>query len=316
MKVVAFSNRTYFTINKLIINMKKGFILLSLLLVMTQCGNNHADGQVIPGTDGITIERCNEIVNALGDPKYFSKELGDLAKEFEQLSQNDDLMASLLGGIGGSEFMCYWHSGNGEQFDENAQKTYTLVSGSENKADLLLNMNEVFYNEDGGEAYRLDNVFHMIMVKENGQWMLDDWCQTYGGDEWSSRKQELKDYNDGEKELVYVHYEGQMEDENDPRPFKAFFAINKKENDEGKQPLMGAIRFDNKEDEYYDLIDGTLEKDGSIVFSFQPDENSEYHFWGTIAPDFQTITGEFQVYALAFEGRMVFSRDFIMKAME
>lgn len=299
--------------------MKKSIVLLFLLWALTQCGNNHADGQVIPGTDGITIERCDEIVNALGDPKYFSKELGDLASEFEQLRQNDDLLSGMLGYIGNNEFMSYWHSGNGEAFDENAQKTYSLVSGSGNMADLLLNMNEVFYNEDGSESYRLDNVFHMILVKENGQWVLDDWRQTYGGDEWCSRKKELKDYNNREKELVYVHYEGHMEDENDPQPFKAFISINKKENDEGKQTLMGALRFDNKEEEYgesYEYIDGTLEKDGSIVFSFQPDENSEYHFWGTIAPDFQTITGEFQVYALAFEGRMVFSRDFIMKAME
>ncbi len=298
--------------------MKKVFVLLFMLFALTQCGNNPAKGQIIPGTNGITVERCNEIVNALGgEPKYFSKELEGLVKEFEQLSYNDDLLSGMMGYIGGSEFMCYWHSGNGEAFDENAQKTYTLVSGSQNKADLLLNMNEVFYNEDGSESYRLDNVFHMIMVRENGQWMLDDWCQTYGGDEWHSRKQELKEYNDGQKELVYVHYEGRMEDENDPRPFKAFIAFNKKENEEGKQTLMGAIRFDNEEDEYgeyYEYIDGSLKKDGSIDFSFEPDENTEYHFWGTLSPDYQTITGEFQVYALAFEGRMVFSREFIMKA--
>lgn len=295
--------------------MKKVPVLLFLLLSLTQCGNNPAKGQIIPGTNGITVERCNEIVNALGgDPKYFSKELEGLVKEFEQLSYNNDLLSGMLGYIGGSEFMSYWHSGNGEQFDENAQKTYTLVSGSENKADLLLNMNEVFYGEDGSESYRLDNVFHMIMVKEKGQWMLDDWCQTYGGDEWCSRKQELKEYNDREKELEYVQYEGHLEDENDPQPFKALIVIDKKKNDDGKLPVMGAIRFDNKDDEYYDSIDGKLEKDGSIDFSFQPDETSEYHFWGTLSPDFKTISGELQVYALAFEGRMVFSRDFIMKA--
>ena len=64
--------------------MRKVFVLLFLVLALTQCGNNPAKGQIIPGTNGITVERCNEIVNALGgDPKYFSKELEGLVKEFD-----------------------------------------------------------------------------------------------------------------------------------------------------------------------------------------------------------------------------------------
>ena len=171
--------------------MKSNSAILLLLLALAGCRSNSANGQFIPGSDGITIERCNEIVNKIPDhspdefePSIFSKEFVGLMNDFQAAPKED----------GDDEFMYYWHSGNGEGFTGNAQKSYTFLGGSGNQATLLLNMDEAFYDENGSKLYDLHDSFKMLLVKENGEWVLDDWFQDYGGEEMYSRKDELKEY--------------------------------------------------------------------------------------------------------------------------
>ena len=290
-------------------------ILCALLAVVACGGCQSSKGQEIPGSHGITIERCNEIVDNIPDhspgafiPEHFSKNFGRLMKEYQQ--SGEDELAGLLGGIGDDEFMWYWHSGNGEGFSDNAQKTYTLVRGSEKEADILLNMDEVFYDEQGNRLYELHSPFHLLLVKENGAWVLDDWLQTYGGDKWSSRKTELKEYLDEKNSWVEVSYKGKLLDENFPRSFKAILQIKKEADTFGKKDIHGAFRFDDEDDDYYDWLEGDLDRDGKIYFMI--DEYGGNHgFFGTITPDYQTITGNWQSYHP--NGRLDMDCDFTME---
>lgn len=279
--------------------MKSNSAILLMLLAVAGCRSNSANGQVIPGSDGITIERCNEIVNKIPDhspyefdPSIFSKEFVGLMNDFLSVSETGDaFMATLLGGIGEDEFMYYWHSGNGEGFTGNAQKSYTFLGGSGNQATLLLNMDEAFYDENGSKLYDLHDTFKMLLVKENGKWVLDDWFQDYGGDEMYSRKDELKEYLDSERSIDYVCFLGRFSDDGQPASFKAMLAIG--------DELNGAFRFDGARDDGYYLLNGSLDDNGGIHFNVNADSDSEYVFSGSISSDYRRITGECQVYFLS-----------------
>lgn len=291
------------------------YFICALLTVFACGGCNSTKGREIPGSHGITIERCDEIVDNIPDhnpgvflPDLFSKDFGRLMTEYQQ--SDGDGLAELLGGIGDDEFMWYWHSGNGEGFSENAQKTYTLVSGSEKQADILLNMNEIFYDDNGNKLYDLHSPFHLLLVKEKGTWVLDDWLQTYGGDEWYSRKTELKEYLDEQNSWVKVSYKGNLTDEYPPRSFKTVLCIEKEADSTGKKSIHGAFRFDDKDDDYYDWLDGSMDRDGKINFMIEG-YNGSHGFFGTISPDYKTITGNWQSYYP--NGRLDMDRDFIME---
>ena len=296
--------------------MKKTHFLLVLLLVFSSCWNNSTKGQVIPGSKGITIERCNEIFNGIPDhrllssiPDVFSKEFGGMLKEYYQQEYGQSYLAELLGGIGDDEFMLYWYNGNGDGFSDNAQKTYSLVKGSETEADILLNMDEVIY-DNGRKLYDMHEAFHMILVKEKGVWMLDDWCQTYSGDEWYSRKTELKEYLDEERNTVYLSYEGYVEDDDGHRPFKAFLGIKQNDDGLGDRTVYGGIRFDDKDDDFYDYLNGSMNKDG--VISFKVDDGGDGQvFFGKAALDLKKISGSCQV--LKNNGNLAVNRLFMME---
>ena len=290
--------------------------ILCALLAVVACGGSHSSKeQEIPGSHGITIERCDEIVDNIPDhnpgwflPDLFSKDFGRLMKEYQQ--SGEDKLAGMLGGIGDDEFMWYWHSGNGEGFSDDAQKTYTLVRGSEKEADILLNMNEAFYDDNGKKVFELHSPFHMLLVKEKGKWVLDDWLQTYGGDEWLSKKTELKEYLDEMNSWVEVSYKGKLTDENFPRSFKAFLQIQKEADTAGKKDIRGAFRIDDKDDDFYDWLEGDLDRNGKINFMIEG-YNGSHGFFGTITPDYQTITGNWQSYHP--NGRLDMDCDFTME---
>ena len=296
--------------------MNRAHSLLCALLAVFACGGcTSTEGREIPGSHGITIERCDEIVDNIPDhnpgffiPDLFSKDFGKLMKEYQQ--SGGDELAGLLGGIGEDEFMWYWHSGNGDGFSDNAQKTYTLVRGSEKEADILLNMDEVCYDEQGNRLYELHSPFHLLLVKENGKWVLDDWLQTYGGNEWSSRKTELKEYLEEKNSWSSFTFKGHMLDENEPRPFQVILHIKKEGDPSGEKAIFGAFRFDDKEDDYYDSVRGTLDRDGKISLMVECYGN-DHGFFGTATPDLQTISGDWQSYYP--DGRIAIDREFVME---
>lgn len=296
--------------------MKYKTAILLMLLVVAGCRTNSANGQVIPGSDGITIERCNEIVSKIPDhnpyefdPSLFSKEFVGLMNDFQSVAEGGDvLLSSLLGEIGGDEFMYYWHSGNGEGFTGNAQKSYTFLGGSGCQATLLLNMDEAFYDENGSKLYDLHDSFKMLLVKENGKWVLDDWFQDYGGEEMYSRKDELKEYLASERSIDYVCFLGRFSDDGQPASFKAMLAIG--------DELIGAFRFDSARDDFYYLLNGSLDDGGNIHFKVNADDGSEHVFSGSISSDRKNITGECQVYSLSSgssgDRRLKSTRSFVM----
>ena len=286
---------------------------LCMLLMFPSCGRgNSANGQVIPGTDGITVERCDWIFSNIPDhwasysPDAFSKEFAAMLKDYDDLGKrelNDGYIGSLLGGLPDDEFMAYWHSGNGEGFSDNAKRTYTFVDGSENRAKIRIQLDEVF---GGDPEYDLHDSFYMMLVKEKGTWVLDDWLYSDG----TGKKAELREYLESEHNKTYVHYRGNVLDGDSKKPFDAVLVIEKKGKDGGARSVFGAFRFDDKEDEFYDGLEGTLAGDGTISFMLMLYDGTGFSFEGTSLPDLSKITGEVQVYNPG--GRMVAMPDFEM----
>ena len=296
-------------------------VFLSSLIVF-KGGNNLLNAQVIPGSKDITVQRCNWILDNVPDHfkaiviSALSDDFAGLLKEYTNLF--DFELDRLLGGIGNDEFMAYWYDGNGEGFTPKAKKTYSFVEGTDNKAKIFLRMEEDYHDVETGEyLYRIHRQFYMMLVKEKGLWKLDDWIsdwQSEYGDEWGShlvsQKEELRDYVNEEKNTTYVRYKGHLLDQNEPRPFVVVLQIMK-EDASGERAVRGAFRFNDKKDEFYDGLEGSLTKDGNIHFIVEDYYENNHGFWGKMTPDYNKITGNWQAYHK--DGRIAIDRDFIME---
>ena len=287
------------------------FILLPLILVCYS-ENNSANGQVIPGTKDITVERCNWIFDRIPDhfAQYdstaFSKEFAGLMDDYFNLDNYP--LGNLLGAIDDDEFMAYWYCGNGECFSQKVQKSYYFVEGTERKAKIRLHLDEIFYDDNGKKEMELHGQYHMVLSKENGLWKLDDWINEFG----HSRKAELRDYVNDEKSSNYVRYRGHMLDDDEPKPFVAVLRFAK-EKASGEREISGAFRFNDKKNDpygFYDYLDGSLKQGGSISFTVS-EYDRESGFYGTITPDLSRITGDWQAYNP--DGKIAYDREFVME---
>lgn len=301
---------------------KTTLVVFMSFLIAFNGGNNLLNAQVIPGSKDITVQRCNWILDNVPDHfkafdiSAFSDDFAGLLKEYDNLY--DFEIDRLLGRIGDDEFMAYWYDGNGEGFTPKAKKTYSFVEGTDNKAKIFLRMDEDFHNEETGEfLYHIHRQFYMILVKEKGLWKLDDWLGDWwneGKSNWGSKlesqKEKLRDYVNEEKNTTYLRYKGHLLDKDEPRPFVVVLEI-KKEDASGERTVYGAFRFDDKQDVFYDFLEGSLTKDGDIHFMVEDYHEKNHGFWGKMTRDYNKITGNWQAYQK--DGRIAIDRDFIME---
>lgn len=75
--------------------------------------------------------------------------------------------------------LVYWYGGDGGVFTKNAQKSFVQINRSENKAVFRVHLDEIFYYIFNGkeEQYEMHESHIMTLIKENGQWVIDDWSE-------------------------------------------------------------------------------------------------------------------------------------------
>lgn len=272
-------------------------VLVIFVFKFAFCGD-YTSGQTIPDSYGITVERCNWIFDRI--PDHFEKERFDPAafsNEFSQLismylEREDYDLGGLLGEID-EDFFVYWYNGNGDPYTENARKTYSLVNGSADSAEILLKMNE--FSSD--YKYQMSGQFHMYMIRESGQWVLDDWRTDAMPLDYSMKSMLKKSFN-----RTYVRYRGFMEGSDDSLPFTAVLCIDRSM-DRGN--VYGAIQFDKDSgNEFYDSLTGTLKDDGTIALISVIDGRDQL-FMGSMVKDFSEVAGEWQRFNLEGKGEIL-----------
>lgn len=283
-------------------------IISFCLLTLISCGSNSAKAQVLTGTKDITIGRLNEIVDKImyglsSEDIIYSQEFGTLLKENETpvIQGNADNL-SLPGELFFDDSTVSLGIG-GEEMTEKAQRQYELVSGSEKEAVV-----KVILDEDFGEGGKLHSENKLCLVKEKGEWVLDDIL--FNSDDELGTKYWVKKGIVGSISV----YSGHMLDESEPRPFKMYVIIDKYPDENGARNVWGVFKFDGKEEDDWSFIsDGTFQ-DGSVSFMVNEDGVGDHSFSWETNTDGKEVRGEWQAYNPG--GRIEVMRDFVMTILQ
>ena len=293
----------------------KRLLLFAVLALTVSCGNNQANGQVIPGSNGITVKRCTWIADHFQDqypfdtvnPEGLSKDFASVLAAYAQFEDYD--LNRLLGALGNEEILSYWFMGIGlDEYTSKAKPSFSWVDGAGQQARILYTLQEVFQDEDDEEGYEEEDTRYLCLVKENGRWVLDDWLKS---DE-SSMKSALRTFLQEQRGTRHIRYKGKMLEKEELGPFTVVLAIQDEEDANGEN-VYGAFRFDAKEEEepYFTEVKGVKDNKGQIHFTARLEDGSQSIITGEMTADFSKITGCWLLYDA--DGELIADSDLTME---